>query len=303
MATRIAAVFGATGQQGSSVVHALLKDGTFMPRAVTRDVNSKSARTLAKLGAEVVSADLGGDKEAVKKAVTGAEVVFLVTIPFKAALPEDVQGINVIDVSKEARVRFVVFSTLPSVSEISNGKYSHATQCDDKEKIRKYLEASGVAYASLATGFFFENILTPFPGLPFEKSDDGYVWNTYAQPGSDTAVHTWASRDLGPAVVALFTQYTTRSSEIVGQTFVLASARTSFEGFTAELSKGLGKPVYHKHGGIAGVLPVDEMIYSVAEFPWYAGVAIPDPRLEKLGVKTGTIEEFGRTVLKSHLGE
>lgn len=150
---------------------------------------------------------------------------------------------------------------------------------------------------------FFENILTPFPGLPFEKSDDGYVWNTYAQPGSDTAVHTWASRDLGPAVVALFTQYTTRSSEIVGQTFVLASARTSFEGFTAELSKGLGKPVYHKHGGIAGVLPVDEMIYSVAEFPWYAGVAIPDPRLEKLGVKTGTIEEFGRTVLKSHLGE
>ena len=95
--SRIATVFGATGLQGksterrllhpgieltgltgSSVVQALSKDGTFKPRAVTRNVESEAARTLAEQGAEVVAADLG-DKEAVKKAVEGAECVFAVS--------------------------------------------------------------------------------------------------------------------------------------------------------------------------------------------------------------------------------
>ena len=58
-------------------MHALLKDGIFKPRAVTRNAKSESARNLAELGCEIAEADLG-DKEAVKKAVTGAECVFLV---------------------------------------------------------------------------------------------------------------------------------------------------------------------------------------------------------------------------------
>ena len=58
-------------------MHALLKDGSFKPRAVTRNANSESARKLAELGCEIAIADLG-DKEAIKKAVSGAECVFLV---------------------------------------------------------------------------------------------------------------------------------------------------------------------------------------------------------------------------------
>ena len=93
---RIATVFGATGKQGeasrisartthlsamhagSSVVRALLADGAFKPRAVTRDVNSPAARKLAKQGCEVVQADMA-DKESVKGAVDGAETVFAVS--------------------------------------------------------------------------------------------------------------------------------------------------------------------------------------------------------------------------------
>ena len=59
-------------------MHALLKDGTFKPRAVTRNAKSESARKLAELGCEIAEADLG-DKEAVKKAVEGAECVFAVS--------------------------------------------------------------------------------------------------------------------------------------------------------------------------------------------------------------------------------
>ena len=77
--SRIATVFLATGVQGTSAVQALIKDGTFTPRAVTRNANSDAARALAALGAEVVEATYD-DKEAIKRAVTGAECVFLVRI-------------------------------------------------------------------------------------------------------------------------------------------------------------------------------------------------------------------------------
>ena len=64
---------------GSSVLNAILKDGTFKPRAVTRDVNSPAARKLAEQGCEVVQADMA-DKDAVKRAVDDAEAVFAVNI-------------------------------------------------------------------------------------------------------------------------------------------------------------------------------------------------------------------------------
>ena len=63
---------------GGSVVDALLADGIFTPRAVTRDANSAAARALEARGCEVVEANTA-DKEAVRRAVEGAECVFAVS--------------------------------------------------------------------------------------------------------------------------------------------------------------------------------------------------------------------------------
>ena len=54
------AVVGATGSQGGGLVRAILADpaGRFTARALTRDPDSDKARALARLGAEVVSADV-----------------------------------------------------------------------------------------------------------------------------------------------------------------------------------------------------------------------------------------------------
>lgn len=60
---------------GGSVINALLADGIFTPRAVTRSTNSPAAKALEARGCEVVEADLGS-KEAVRRAVEGAECVF-----------------------------------------------------------------------------------------------------------------------------------------------------------------------------------------------------------------------------------
>lgn len=39
-------------------------------------------------------------------------------------------------------------------------------------------------------------------GIPFEKTEGGYLLQTYAHPNSE-AVYSWIERDMGPAVVTL----------------------------------------------------------------------------------------------------
>ncbi|KAL1730104.1 NmrA-like family-domain-containing protein [Schizophyllum commune] len=298
--SRIATVFGATGLQGSSVMQALLKDGTFKPRAVTRNVDSEAAKKLAEQGAEVVAADLG-DKQAMKKAVEGAECVFAVTFPYATTVSELVQGTNIVDASKEAGVQFVVFSTLPDAKEMSNGKYPHAAHMNDKAQVQKYLEASGLSNASIGTGGFLENTVRPLLGTPFEKTDTGYILNTLAKPHA-IGIHTWITRDMGPAVLALFKQYKTRAEEINGQRFVLGVGQSTAEEYAKELAKGLGKPVELKYTEPRGIPPIDDMFDFTAEYRWYPDVPVlPDSRLERLGVQQGTVEEFARRVLKEHL--
>lgn len=59
MSPKLVVVIGATGQQGGSVVNALLnRPESYTVRAVTRNINSDKARSLASRGAEIVTGDL-----------------------------------------------------------------------------------------------------------------------------------------------------------------------------------------------------------------------------------------------------
>jgi NmrA-like family len=102
MSRPVIAVFGATGTQGpasfsviwerrltlfttgSAVVDTLLSDGTFTPRAITRNTASDKALALKTRGAEVAQANIW-DKESIIEAITGCEGVFGVRrVPFIA---------------------------------------------------------------------------------------------------------------------------------------------------------------------------------------------------------------------------
>jgi hypothetical protein len=77
---KIIAVVGATGAQGGGLVRTILNEANsgFVARALTRKVDSDKAKELAKLGAEVVAADLD-DVESLKRAFAGAYGAFLLT--------------------------------------------------------------------------------------------------------------------------------------------------------------------------------------------------------------------------------
>lgn len=60
---------------GSAVVRALIKDGTFTPRAISRNPDSESAVKLKAQGAELAKGD-ALDKPSLVAALRGSEAVF-----------------------------------------------------------------------------------------------------------------------------------------------------------------------------------------------------------------------------------
>ncbi|KZV98205.1 NmrA-domain-containing protein [Exidia glandulosa HHB12029] len=297
--SRIATVFGATGLQGGSVVRQLLKDGTFKPRAVTRNPNSDGSKDLAKLGAEVVEGDLSS-YDSIKKAIAGAEVVFATTFP---GCQELEAGKFIVDAAKEVGVKYLVWSSLPSISGPSGGKY-RASFLDDKAEVDIYLRASGLPHSIVYTGWFLENwTRKEYPDCASLNENGEIAFKARWVPGA-TAVLTWVERDIGASISALFNAYSAgRLAEINGKDYVVLSARLPIEDWHKVMETVLGRKVKVEwlHGAY-GAPGYGDMLDAVNEIPWYTDRQIPDPGLTALGVKFGTLEEFVRTELRSHLG-
>lgn len=138
--SKIITVFGATGNQGGSVVEAILADPTlskeFKIRGITRDVSKPASKALADRGVEMTTADLNS-KDSVTAALKDSHSVFLVTNYWETASKEVelTQGKNVADVSKELNVQHLIFSTLINVTKASNGRYPNVPHFDGKSEI------------------------------------------------------------------------------------------------------------------------------------------------------------------------
>src|SRR5437016_8951095 len=78
MTKQIIAVVGGTGAQGGGVVDALLDSGRYAVRVVSRNPASKTAKTLADRGVQVMKGDLL-EPSSLRASFEGAHGVFLVT--------------------------------------------------------------------------------------------------------------------------------------------------------------------------------------------------------------------------------
>ncbi|CAO1622807.1 unnamed protein product [Sympodiomycopsis kandeliae] len=162
--TSLITVFGATGNQGGSVIQALLQtpySQRYRIRGVTRDTTKASSQKLAAQGVEVVQANLD-DVATVQKAIEGSHGVFGVTNFWESMAPskEIQQGKNIFEASKAAGVKHLIFSTLPDTRGMTDGKI-YVPHFDSKAAIQRHIEATK-GEALLATyfqpAFFLQNL-------------------------------------------------------------------------------------------------------------------------------------------------
>jgi len=160
---KVLVVFGSTGTQGGSVIKSILGDPKtaqeYSIRAITRDPSKPAAQKLKAAGCEVVTADLD-DASAVEKALTGAHTVFAVTNFWEkgSADIEIQQGKNVADAAKKTGVKFLVWSSLLNVTELTGGKLSQVHHFDSKAEVEKYIRSIGVPSSFFLPGFFMSNL-------------------------------------------------------------------------------------------------------------------------------------------------
>ncbi|KAJ7084971.1 NAD(P)-binding protein [Mycena epipterygia] len=159
----LVAVVGGTGNQGGSVIKALVEsDKPYRIRAFTRDPTKPAALELVKLGVEVVGVSLVVEnKDEVFKAFVGADVAFLVTNFWEHLnMEREVEeGKLLIDAAKAGGVSRIVWSGLQSISADSGGKYTHVWHFDSKALVTAYGHKSGVPFVDLQAGAYGRRIL------------------------------------------------------------------------------------------------------------------------------------------------
>lgn len=154
-------ILGATGTQGGSVVHALLKTNHKL-RGFTRNLGSPKAKELVQKKVELFQGDIF-DRASLAKAMQGANVLYAVTTPFEKGLEAEIlQGKTIIDLAVESGIEHLVFSSVASAN-LGTG----IPHFDTKFEIEKELEKSGLNYTVIAPVFFMDNFLAPWflPGL------------------------------------------------------------------------------------------------------------------------------------------
>src|SRR5450755_2354451 len=143
-------VTGSTGKQGGAVARGLLERGHKV-RAVTRDLSSSQAKSLANAGATLVAASLE-DTAALTKALEGATSLFAMTTPAGGTDAETRQGVAAADSAKAAGVH-LVFTSVGSAN-----RQTDIPHFDSKYEVEKHIAKVGVRATILAPVYFMENL-------------------------------------------------------------------------------------------------------------------------------------------------
>jgi uncharacterized protein YbjT (DUF2867 family) len=275
MTKKIIAVVGATGTQGGAVARALLADGEFAVRALTRSTESDAAQELENLGAEVVKADLY-DVESLRKAFDGAYGAYLVT-PFFTHLSaakelEEVTNL----VAAAENLQHVVWSTLEDTREVIPLDDDRMPTLDEKYKVPHFdvkggeadalFEQAGLPTTYVRMSFYWNNLLRD---LAPRRGNDGVL--RLSLPMGDSKISGIAAEDIGKAVVSVFK----RPAETVGHTIGLGSEHLTGRQVAQAFGEVLGEEVRYEpmsHNDFRGLgFPAAEelgnMFQYYAEFP------------------------------------
>jgi uncharacterized protein YbjT (DUF2867 family) len=187
------AVLGATGQQGSATVDALLDRGLPV-RAITRNVDSAAARALTKRDVAVVAADLE-TPESIRVAFEGAAAAFAMTsfTAPRGTEGEISHGRAILDAAQGAGLPFLVYSSVGGAER--NTGIPHF---ESKRRIEEFLIGS-VPVNFIRPTFFMEN-------LPGVIADDGAELLVRMPMPGDVPLQMISVQDIGKAAAALLTR-------------------------------------------------------------------------------------------------
>ncbi|KAH7122734.1 putative hscarg dehydrogenase [Dendryphion nanum] len=240
---KILAVFGATGQQGSSIVDYVLNDSElsrqYKIRAITRNVTSEKAKQL-KDQVEVVYGDIL-NRSSLETALTGVHTVFIMTAPFLSPHVEYDTVKTIADIALEKDAKYVIFSTLPSIHELSGGKYMKVTLFDIKAKAEQYIRGLPIQSAFCSLGSFMENFESTSFLTPRKEEDGTWVVALHVSPNIQWPLVN-AVKDTGKFVGAILAE----PDKFDGKTFCGATKLYSLEEIIAIMSKATGKDIIYK---------------------------------------------------------
>ncbi|MGB6432379.1 MAG: NmrA/HSCARG family protein [Candidatus Acidiferrales bacterium] len=285
---KVIAVVGATGAQGSGLVRAILADpnGGFAARALTRDVNSPKAKELAKLGAEVVAADLN-NPESVKKAFGGAYGAFCVTFFWEHFSPEKemADAKTMAEAANAARLQHVIWSTLEDTRKwvpltddrmpTLKGEYK-VPHFDAKGASDHFFTDAGVPTTFLLTAFYWDNFI--YAGMGPKKGPDGTLAITL--PMADKRLPGIAAEDIGKCAYGIFK----KGQEFIGKTVAISGENLSGAQMAAAFTQVLGKPVgfnsvtpeMYRSFGFPGADDLGNMFQFKCDFEdYYCGARSP----------------------------
>jgi uncharacterized protein YbjT (DUF2867 family) len=282
---KVIAVMGATGAQGGGLVRAILNDKSsgFTARAITRDVNSDKAKTLAKLGAEVVAAD-ADNLESLKNAFKGAYGAYCVTFFWEHFSPEKemAQAKNMAQAAKDAGVQHVIWSTLEDTRKwvpLSDnrmptlmGKYK-VPHYDGKGEANEIFTGLGLPVTLMNTSFYWDNFI--YFGMGPKKGPDGKLAITL--PMGDKKLPGIAAEDIGKCAYGIFK----RGKEFIGKSVYIAGGHLTGSQMADGFTKALGQevrynavePAVYRSFGFPGADDLGNMFQFKQEFEeYYCGV-------------------------------
>lgn len=271
-------VVGATGAQGSGLAHAILKDaeGPFQPRALTRNPRSDKASELARLGAEVVQADLD-DLEGLKQAFRGAHGAYCVTNFWEHFSPERelTQATNMAEAARDAGLEHVIWSTMEDTRRWMSldddrmptlmGKYK-VPHCDAKGEANQAFLDRKVPTTFMVTSFYWDNFI--YLGMQPRRGSDGVLSITL--PMGDKKLPGIAVEDIGRCAYGIFQ----RGREYLGRTLGVSGEHLTGDEMAAALSDALGEvvrynavtPEAYRHFGFPGAEDLGNMFQFKRDF-------------------------------------
>lgn len=189
-------VFGATGRQGGGVARALLAQGRWRVRAVTRQPQSAAAQGLLAGGAELFHADLD-DPASLAPAMRGAAGAFCVTSFWEHgdAVRELRQARHLADAAAEAGVARLVWSTL----EDTRPAGFSVPHMDAKAQANAFFLEHELPVSLLLTSFYWDNLIDR--GMGPHRAADGVL--ELALPLGDARLPGIAAADIGACAAAL----------------------------------------------------------------------------------------------------